>query len=170
MGRQVAGVSVRVRTPAIPLLIILLSVPSCLQHRPAGCRRLIATFFEHPVNEELDLLRTYPLDQQYEVFLCGQTMHPRANYLAAPIAKRGEEALPFLRSKLEAANDDRSIRAIIKLLEEMQREGAYNVAADEQLITLMKDAIERMENPEAQKFARGMLSGIRVDPLMPPRR
>jgi len=111
------------------------------------CQKLATTFFRQPFETRItDFARRELLDQ-YTIFICGnQFMHPPAQYLAEPFARRGGAIVPFLRAKLADAHDDLTVRDIVLVFTEMSRQRYYDVSKDSDLIHQMREAAARMKN------------------------
>jgi hypothetical protein len=75
-------------------------------------------------------------------------MHPPAQYLAEPFARRGGEIVPFLKEKLAQAQDDLTVRDIVLVFAEMGRQRSYDVSKDVDLIRQMREAAARMKNQD----------------------
>jgi hypothetical protein len=75
-------------------------------------------------------------------------MHPPAQYLAGPFARRGGEIVPFLKEKLVQAQDDLTVRDIVLVFAEMARQRSYGVSQDVYLIRQMGEAAARMKNQD----------------------
>ena len=73
--------------------------------------------------------------------------------------------VPFLKERLGAVRDDRTIRGIIGMFSKMNREKSYDVAADDELMALMESAANGLTDPSYMHFARRDLTEITVSGL-----
>src|SRR5712691_5041715 len=92
------------------------------------CSELIP-FFRRPIHDQFAEFMRLDVEKKYWVYLCGnQFVHPPALYLVEPFARDGPNVVIFLRDKLSRASDDLTIRDIVRLFKEMQRQNTYDVA------------------------------------------
>jgi hypothetical protein len=113
------------------------------------CQELATTFFRQPFETRISDFTRRELPDQYTIFICGnQFMHPPAQYLAEPFARRGGEIVPFLRRKLAEAQDDLTVRDIVLVFSEMGRQRSYDVSKNVDLIREMRVAAARMKNQD----------------------
>jgi len=125
------------------------------------CAPLAETFFWESIDKQLIKFESYDLADQYRVYICGnQFIHPPAIHLSSALAKRGEEAVPFLTEKMRRAKDDLTIRDVINVFYEMQRLGSHDVANDEVLMRLAATKVDHMRAKGWQGIARQSLEGI----------
>lgn len=102
-------------------------------------------FFELPSNELEQKFSEYPLEEQFRLFRYGNDkLEPPYVELADPIAKRGNEAVPFLLTKLESETDELGIRDIVLIFEMMAYYKSYNVNEDQRLMSLVSSKIATM--------------------------
>src|SRR5579863_2539267 len=91
-------------------------------------------FFLMP-NEQRDAeFQKYDIETQYKIYICGQKREPPMFGLAAPLAREGGRIVPLLKAKLESADDDSTVQAIVYVFAEMNVLGTYNLAADKSLM------------------------------------
>jgi len=126
------------------------------------CLTWVTTFFQKPDKEQEAEFRQYALEQQYALFLCGnQVMHPPAMYLMVPFAMGGKRVVGFLQSKLAQATEDLTIRDIVLVLEEVQRQKTYDVAGDRDLMQLITDSVARIKDDDRRHFIEQMVRDIK---------
>src|SRR5262249_4465727 len=88
------------------------------------CTELARTFFKLPDRIQNEEFLRRDIETRYSIYLCGnQYMHPATQYLAEPFARGGKSVADFLRAKLAQANDDLTVRDIVRVFEEMSRTG-----------------------------------------------
>jgi hypothetical protein len=113
------------------------------------CAELARTFFQLPDRIQTEELLRSDIETRYAIYLCGnQYMRPATQYLAEPFARGGKSVADFLRSKLAQANDDLTVRDIVRVFEEMSRSGTYDVANDRELMQLISARAEAMKDAE----------------------
>ncbi len=92
-----------------------------------NCKRWAREFFIKPTTVQMVEFSKFPLDSQYEIYICGiQTRHPPSIHLAIPFAKAGEPAVFLLRDKLVATDDDRTIRDILVAFSQISIQRTYD--------------------------------------------
>lgn len=117
------------------------------------CSKIIKTFYKLSDNKQISAFGSYNVEQQYEIYICGnQKVHPPAIYLAWLFSREGETIVEFLRKKLEAAHGDMTIYNIILVYNYMNRDKIYNVADNSELMLSIETAAKRVEDD----FFRGM--------------
>jgi hypothetical protein len=129
-----------------------------------GCtdHKLEKQFFQQPLQNRLERLRQYPLEEQYRIFRYGNdVVHPPLTDLAIPIAERGAGAVPFLMTKLESEQDDFAVRDILRIVEEMTLKKTYDAKADEGLMHTLSRRVNTMRDQEWRAISAKMLDQIR---------
>ncbi|MGC1547038.1 MAG: hypothetical protein WA777_00765 [Rhodanobacter sp.] len=128
-------------------------------HLRDTCSPWLSTFYEMPLKQRLATFDSYSLDNQYQIFICGnQVVHPPAIYLAEPFARRGANAVPFLKAKLAQASDDLTIRDIVLVFVEMKRLNTYSISNDAFLAALVKRKVDDMRDANWRAVAQGNVS------------
>jgi len=126
------------------------------------CDALIDTFFRKSDEVQMAKFSAYPLEKKYVVFICGnQVIHPPRLYLAGMLAQEGAEVVDFLKDKLKKTSGDLTIRDIIYVFSEMDRLGTYDIADDDELVTLLANSVNRMKTDwktVTEKTLRGIVS------------
>lgn len=126
------------------------------------CGPWVDTFFQRPLKEQIATFDSYSLQNQYQIFICGnQAIHPPAIYLATPFAKQGAAAVPLLEKELAQAHSDQTVRDIVLVFAEMQRQRSYDVSKDTSLMRLIAKKVNGMHDPEWKAVAQGNVDKIR---------
>lgn len=108
--------------------------------------KMMADYFGKSTSEQIEHFRDFPIDQQYSLYIYGnQERHPPAVYLSHPFAEQGEKIIPFLKSKLEKAQKEVTIRDIVSVLSEMASQDLYNFKNDNELLTILRKKIDGMK-------------------------
>lgn len=85
-------------------------------------------FFKGDVSTRLERLETYPLEEQYRIFLYGnQVIHPPSTGLAIPIAKRGKIAADYILRRLDTSKNDLDFRDSMVVFQSMQWGGHFDL-------------------------------------------
>ena len=161
------------RMPALRTLraIALCCVASCLLITTAHsadmtvngykCSRLTSYFYGEPLKTRLAKFSSADLEKQFAIYICGnQYLEPPALYFATPLAKEGRRAAKFFRAKLPEATDDGTIRDIIMVFSEMQRQGTYPVASDRELMQLIHSSAARIKDAAWRQFVERKVTEI----------
>jgi hypothetical protein len=125
-------------------------------------QRVIDTFYGQTTKEQVASFSGYPLEEQYAIYIYGnQVRHPPAIYLAAPFARAGDKVVPFLLGRLKSAKDDPTVRDLVLVFSEMNRQTTYDVAGDAELMRQLESSIAAMKNQGWRGIAEGELAEIR---------
>lgn len=125
------------------------------------CDPWLNTFYQKSLRERIATFDSYDLKNQYQIFICGnQVIHPPAIYLAEPFAKQGAAAVPLLKTKLAQADDDLTIRDIVLVFAEMQRQHSFNVYEGSGLVKLITEKVNEMHDPGWQAIAQKNVDNI----------
>jgi hypothetical protein len=137
---------------------------------PRECRPWVKSFFHKPLEAQQADLRSFALEDQYRIYLCGnQVIHPPTMYLVESLAQGGKGVADLLKGELSKSNTDATVRDIIMVLREMQRLGTYDVAQDRKLMQLAADSISKMRDKDWRQMANEMLLEIEKDQRATPR-
>lgn len=121
-------------------------------------------FFLLP-NEQRDAeFQKYDLETQYKIYICGQKREPPMFGLASPLAREGGRIVPLLKAKLESADDDSTVQAIVYVFAEMNVRGTYDLAADKSLMEELRLKVSRVKDPAWQNMIEKNLPEIREKP------
>lgn len=130
-------------------------------HLRNACGPWLGTFYQKPLKERIAAFESYGLENQYQIFICGnQVIHPPAIYLAEPFAKQGGAVVPLLKLKLEHADDDLTIRDIVLVFAEMHRQRSYDFSKDTGVVKLMTKKVNGMHDPDWRAIAQGNVDTI----------
>lgn len=125
------------------------------------CRTWVKSFFHKPLKAQQADLRSFAVEDQYRIYLCGnQVIHPPTMYLAGSFAQGGKGVANLLEGELSKSNTDATVRDIVMALREVQRLGAYDVAQDRKLMQLAADSISKMHDKDWQQMTNEMLLEI----------
>lgn len=105
-------------------IIILVLVPTLALGRCGfGMSSECAAFYAMPATDRRVMIKTYPLERQFELYKCGMRREPPDLGIALEIADNGEKAIPFLNDQLSKAKDEPTQSHIIYVFETMSRRG-----------------------------------------------
>jgi hypothetical protein len=145
------------------LLILGILILSGCAESPGGRENIRAAreFYRQPVSVRQKIFRQHRLQDQLDLYIFGnQVRHPPALYLAQCFALNGAPALELLRSKLKEDNDDLTVRDIAMLLSTIDTMGKYDVAADAQLLVLLRRRIAEMRDDGWRSTAERKMASI----------
>jgi hypothetical protein len=149
--------------------LLLATNVCCASDTRPECSELTETFFAAPMKQRLQEFQEFTLEKKYAAYTCGlQAVHPRALYLVQPFAEAGSKDIQFLRGRLSATSDARTIRDIVRALTEMQLGGYYRITDDPSLMAMIAASIDRITTEQVKAQAIGMVS--RLTDGQPPRR
>ena len=74
------------------------------------------------------------------------------------------EAMAFLKVRLDEAHTDWWIREIIEMISELSQEKSYNVAADDELLAVMESAVNRVKSDFQKQYTGNILMELSVSP------
>ena len=127
-----------------------------------GCKRdpLEEEFFRVPAGSRVQKLRTYALQEQYQLFVAGRHHEPPDLY-PGPIAERGAAAVPFLLEQLNARPDELTAEAIFLVFEEMAISRSYRVGLDPDLMAMLTTEASGVKDPTWKAMCLRRLQRIR---------
>jgi hypothetical protein len=117
-------------------------------------------FFLMPPKQRDAEFQKYDLETQYKIYICGQKREPPMLGLASPLARQGGRIVPFLKAKLESADDDSTVENIVYVFAELNVRGTYDVAADKSLMEELRSKVGGMKDPDWQNMAQRNLLEI----------
>lgn len=118
-------------------------------------------FFNGEIRSRVERLETYPLEQQYRIFLYGnQTIHPPATGLALPLARKGKPALDYILEQLSKSENDLDFRDSLVVFQMMQWGGHYNVCADVAAMEVIKSNKMRIHHAAWRNVYSQMLHDL----------
>ncbi len=121
------------------VMVVASGLPSCTRWS-AECEDL---FLNTPHEQLATKFRAYPIERQLDLYLCGMTVHPPVIESAYIIAERGEEAIPFVLSKLKSVNNEQEQEDLIYILEVMSNRGHLRGKRD--VVDEIRQVIMRMQ-------------------------
>lgn len=125
------------------------------------CGHLIDTYFQLSAKERTQKFPTQDIEKQYQIYMCGsQAIEPPVMGLAGVFASEGGKVVPYLESKLRAANDDLTVRDLLLVFRQMEVMHTYDVHSNSELISLMRDKVSKMKDPQWKKIAESSLHDI----------
>jgi len=125
------------------------------------CSDLADSFFHQPFRAQIEEFGRRSLEDQYTLLICGnQVIHPPALYLVRPMAQQGQAAAVFLKQKLLAATDDLTIRDIVMVFVDMNRNHDFDVAGDKDLMALIDSRARSMKDPGWKNFVNQRVAEI----------
>ncbi len=136
--------------------MVAISVMStgCIPGPPTPPPESVRKFFNGPIGTEVERLKSYPIEQQYEIYRHGTTYaHPPMIGLSAALAERGGEAVRFLIPKLEATSNDYEIVDIARIFGMIHADELYDFADDEELVGLIRLKITNMKDDFVRRMA-----------------
>ena len=122
---------------------------------------IVRDFFEKYINLEEPNLHEYSLEEQYEIFIYGNTcIHPPNMELTVEFAKQGVDVIDMLKKKLNETDDVSTIVNIIRVFSFMTALKSYEVVDDEELMTFLQDTVNRMEDGFWKRNSQSNLDDI----------
>ena len=102
--------------------------------------------------------RTFSLDKQIDIYLCGMKREPPDTGLADVIAERGEKIIPDLVERLKAEKEGYAQDNIIHIFELMSEKGYLHGRRD--VIALIREVIAGMKNKLRKEVSQERLEKI----------
>ncbi|HXM19606.1 MAG TPA: hypothetical protein VN934_12490 [Candidatus Tumulicola sp.] len=136
--------------------------PSVNESPWQGHEPVIDAFFQQPSKIQMLTFKSYSLDDQYAIFLYGnQVLEPPAIQLATAFGAEGQQVVPYLSAHLERTSRDLTVRDLVFVFREMDRQRAYNVGKDTTLMNLLREAVSKMKDPVWKRIAERDLAVLR---------
>jgi hypothetical protein len=150
-----------VTSPTGALVVSLASlVVGTACDKPRECASWTTEVLSQPPQERTAAFGRFPIDSQFTLVLCqNRTIHPSPLDLSVAFAERGSAAVPFLSRRLAEAEDDLTIRDIVLILSLMQHR-AYDVAANQGLVALMRRRAGEMKDAELRASTVSMIERL----------
>lgn len=131
---------------------------------PVACESLVSFFYE-PNSKQVADFKTYDLDHQYQLYICGvQYIEPAMMQYGWYIAARGKSAIPYLEERLAKVPNGKTAQNIIYVFYAMRQLGSYDVAGDSELMRQIDEAIGRISNAVTKEVATSWRNGIKAAP------
>lgn len=125
------------------------------------CRPWVDTFFSEPLKTQIAKFKSYSLDNQYQIYICGnQIVHPPTIYLSEPFAEGGRATAVVLKEHLMQGSNDATVRDITMVFREMVKNGTYDVSNDIILMQMLASKIEQMKDHDWKRITREMFLEI----------
>jgi hypothetical protein len=140
------------RTVCVGMMLLLFS---------CTCGGVSNEFFLLPAEQRDAEFQKYDFDTQYKIYICGQKREPPMFGLASPLAREGGRIVPLLKAKLESADDDSTVQAIVYVFAEMNVRGTYDLAADKSLMEELRLKVSGVKDPAWQNMIEKNLPEIR---------
>lgn len=149
------------KAASIALVAIALAGVACVHPGARQCSKWVE-FFHQPMEEQQRQFLGFELARQYEVYTCGMSyIHPPLMGYSELLARKGAEAVPFLRAKLSEAKDDQDIYNVSLVFAAMQRLSYYDVKSDRDVLADLEARITRMQTPELRDSVTRHLERIK---------
>ena len=141
---------------AFSLLIILSGCYGCPPTiLPRECRE----FFALPSREQETKFRSYPVEKQVDLYLCGMNREPHEIALAAYIAEGGDKNIPYLLQRLKAEQLEISQAHVIDIFVVLAIKGTLRGRQD--VVDQLEEVVAKMKSPPVRQKAQGYLEEIK---------
>ena len=138
-------------------VIITTTLSACWSKMPAECNA--TGFFDLPPNQQDTQFRSLPLERQLELFTCDfRYVHPFCISCAKAIAAHGDQAIPFLVSRLKKEVDVNNQEAIVYILKVMYKDGYVQNKGD--AAQVIRQAIPEMKCKDSEELCNERLREI----------
>jgi len=144
---------------AILALLLVLMLEGCYGCPPTILRGECREFFAMPANEREAKFRTYPIDKQVDLFLCGMDLEPPHSGYAAYIAEGGEKNIPYLLQRLEAERSEITQLHLIDIFTVLAIKGHLHGRQD--VLVRLEQVVSRMKYEPIRQKALEYLDEIR---------
>jgi hypothetical protein len=129
-------------------LICMLVISSCILAHPRPPAGISYKFFWLPTQQQDAEFEKQDFDTQYKIYIYGsQEIEPPDMGLAWVLAKQGGKIVQPLEAKLEAADDDLTIRDIVLVFAAMSQLETYDVAGDKPLMQKLLEKQGAVKDP-----------------------
>jgi hypothetical protein len=140
----------------VVLSVLCITLLGCADHK------MERAFFRESLDDRLERLRQYSLEDQYRIFRYGNdVVHPPLTNLAIPIAERGAVAIPFLKAHLDTDDEDFSVRDILRIIREMTQLKTYDAKNDKSLMRALTLRVSKVMDKDWQAICATMLEDIK---------
>jgi hypothetical protein len=135
---------------SLATVFIAALVSGCSLTMPTECKK----FYALTPPEQKAKFRTYPVEQQLDIYHCGMRIHPPDITLACEIGNRGQEIIPFLLKELKAESSISNQEDIIYIFQVMSIKGYLRCRQD--VLDELKKVVNNMkyENMRARNEQR----------------
>lgn len=131
------------------VMFVLLNFLSAGCTMPRECRE----FFDLPRLDQKARFKSYSVQRQVDLYICGQYMEPPQGGLAYDIADGGETVIPYLLQRLQSEKDESRQEKIIYIFRAMSVSGHLKHHRDsidqiEQVVSDMRDDFYRTRSQQ----------------------
>ena len=141
---------------ALSLLIILSGCYGCPPTiLPRECRE----FFALPSREQESKFRSYPVEKQVDLYLCGMNREPPEIALAAYIAEGGDKNIPYLLQRLKAEKLEISQTHVIDIFVVLSIKG--NLRGRQDVVDELEQVVAKMKYQPVRLKAQTYLEKIK---------
>ena len=141
------------------LLLGCLSGTDCVPEMPKECRQYMPFFYLSSEQRKSEF-KSYPMQKQYDIYLCGMYRHPPHLELANYMANSDEAVIPFLIEKLKVENNENTQRDIIYIFKVMS-ERSNSLRGRQDIIDLIEKTVFGMKRAVIKERSQQMLDDIR---------
>lgn len=106
---------------------------------------------------------SYDLDTQYKIFVCGNQYEIPSFNLQIEFANEGARAVPFLQEKLRQSEVDLTTWDIVGVFSLMSASHQYDVRQDPSVMSLLRDKVRAIHDPNMRSAAQSQLDMISAD-------
>jgi hypothetical protein len=135
---------------------------ACTPDLPSECEKH-SSFFELSLNGRHLEIKTFPLEKQVDVYLCGMFRHPPSLGLADDIADGGEKILPYLTERLKSEKNERNQQSIIYLLKIVSTKNYLRNRED--IVEQIRQVVSDMKSEQFRERSREWLEQIEKNSL-----
>lgn len=144
---------------AFIFLMLLITLSGCYFVPPASMPRECREFFNLPSRERENIFRTYSVDKQVDIYLCGMNREPPEIGYATYIAEGGEKNIPYLLQRLRAERLEIVQTRLIDIFTVMAIKGQLRGRKD--VVGELDDIVSKMEYEPVKREALMYLEEIR---------
>ena len=141
------------------ILTLLTTFAGCYFWSPAILSPECRKFFDLPLREQEQLFRTYSVDKQVDLYLCGMNREPPETAYAAYIAEGGEKNIPYLLQRLKAERLEMVQTEIIDIFTVMAIKG--QLRGREDVIAELEEVVAKMKYGPVKLIAQKYLEDIK---------
>jgi hypothetical protein len=144
----VSDTSKQVAAKILVGLVFTLLVSCCTLNQPRLPKGFSNEFFWMPENQRDAEFQKQDFDTQYQIYIYGsREIEPPAMGLAWTLAREGGKIVPPLEAKLQAADDDLTIRDILLVFAAMSELETYDVAGNKSLMEELRERATAIKDP-----------------------
>lgn len=125
--------------------------------RPEECKQ----FLDLPRQQREEQFKSYPIEKQLDLYLCGMRVEPPQAGLAYDIADKGEPAIAVVVQRLRTSNDELDQEHLIYVLEVMSDRGLLRGRKD--VIADISQVIDNMKISQMKQTSEERLKKIQIN-------